>query len=333
MRKYLILALIAVLSLSLVITGCSSGQKTSANSSGTGEKMVRVGLIQLVEHPSLDYVRTGILKAIKDNGYEEGKNITIDYQNAQGDQSTLNTIATKFAGDKLDLIISITTTATQAAAAATSDIPIVFAAVTDPVAAKLVESLDRPGTNVTGVSDLNPFDAQFEMIQKVVPDAKKLGIVYNTSEVNSQVQVDKAKELGAKLGYEIITAPITNSNEVLQAAQSLVDKVDAFYVITDNTVATSINSLAQVAREHKIPTIVAEDSQVEGGCLISIGIDYETLGYQAGEMAVRVLKGANPAETPIEYQKDLKVVINSETQKILGIKIPEEYASKAKYVK
>lgn len=332
MKKYLMLALTLLLVVGLVVTGCSSGS-TPAGNSGPQEKVYKVGLIQLVEHPSLDYVRAGILKAIKDNGFEEGKNIRIDYQNAQNDQANMDNIAKKFIGDKVDLIISITTPAAQIVAANTSDIPIVFSAVTDPISARIVKSIEKPGTNVTGVSDLNPFEAQFEMMQKVVPAAKKIGIVYTTSEVNSQVQVDKAKEFGAKLGYEIITAPIINSSEVLQAAQTLAGKkIDAFYVITDNTVATSINSLAKVAIDNKIPTIVAEDSQVEGGCLISIGIDYNIHGYQAGEMAVRVLKGANPAETPVEFQKDLMVVINSETQKALGITLPEEYTKGAKYV-
>lgn len=326
------IALTLLLVVSLTLTGCSSGS-TPANASSPQDKVYKVGLIQLVEHPSLDYVREGILTAIKANGFEEGKNIIIDYQNAQNDQSTMDNIAKKFVGDKVDLIISITTPAAQIVAANTSVIPIVFSAVTDPLAAKIVNSLEKPGANITGVSDLNPFEAQFEMMQKVIPNAKKIGIIYNTSEVNSQVQVEKAKEFGSKLGYEVLTAPIYNSSEVLQAAQMLAGKkIDAFYVITDNTVATSINSLAKVAIDNKIPTIVAEDSQVEGGCLMSIGIDYKIHGYQAGEMAVRVLKGAKPAEIPVEYQKDLMVVINSETQKALGITLPEEYTKVAKYV-
>lgn len=332
MKKIMMFTLTIFLIAGLVLTGCSPAN-TPANSNPQ-EKVYKVGLIQLVEHPSLDYVREGILKALQDNGFENGKNIIIDYQNAQNDQSTMDNIAKKFVGDKVDLIISITTPAAQIVAANTSDIPIVFSAVTDPLSAKIVSNLEKPGGNISGVSDMNPFEAQFEMMQKVVPNAKKIGIVYNTSEVNSQVQVDKAKEYGQKLGYEIITAPIINSSEVLTAAQTLAGKkIDAFYVITDNTVATSINSLSQVAIDNKIPAIVAEDSQVEGGCLISIGIDYNIHGYQAGEMAVRVLKGANPAEIPVEYQKELMVVINSETQKALGIELPEEYTKAAKYVK
>lgn len=333
MKRYFVIVLSLLLVLS-AITGCSSSSApTTAPGPAAQEKVYKVGLIQLVEHPSLDYVREGIFEGLKASGFEQGKNIMIDYQNAQNDQANLNNIAKKFVGDKDDLIISITTPATQVVAASTTDIPIVFGAVTDPVTAKLVKSIEKPGTNVTGVSDLNPFDAQFEMMHKVVPNAKKIGIVYNTSEVNSQVQVDKAKEYGAKLGYEIVTAPITNSSEVLQAAQTLASKkIDAFYVITDNTVATSINSLSKVAIDNKIPTIVAEDSQVQGGCLISIGIDYKTHGYQAGQMAARVLKGAKPADTPVEYQKDLKVVINSTTQKALGITLPEEYTKEATFV-
>lgn len=326
MKKVLVLLMVVIFAASLILTGCSSTNVSQ-------EKVYKVGLLQLVEHPSLDYVREGMLEAIKDNGFIDGKNIVIDYQNAQNDQSTMDTIAKKFVADNVDLIITITTPATIVAAANTTSIPIVFGAVTDPVAARVVESLEKPNTNVTGVSDLNPFDAQFEMMQKVVPHAKKIGIVYNTSEVNSQVQVEKAQEFAAKLGYEIITAPVTNSSEVLQAAQTLAGKkIDAFYVITDNTVATSINSLSQVAIDNKIPAIVAEDSQVEGGCLISIGIDYIIHGYQAGEMAVRVLQGDNPAEMPVEFQKDLKVVINSSTQEALGIDLPEEYTENAVFI-
>jgi len=323
----------------LTLVGCSSGNavdaaKPAANENPQSEqKVYKVGLIQLVEHPSLDYIREGIIKGLKDSGFEQGKNLALDYQNAQADQSAMDNIAKKFVGDKVDLIISITTPATQIVAANTSDIPIVFSAVTDPISAKIVQSWEKPGGNVTGVSDLNPFDAQFEMLKKVVPHAKKIGIVYNPAEVNSQVQVEKAKEFAAKSGYEIIEGPVYNSSEVLTASQTLASKgIDAFYVITDNTVATSINSLAKVAIDHKIPTIVAEDSQVEGGCLISIGIDYNLHGYQAGKMAARVLNGANPSDMPVELQQELMVVINKETQQALGIELPEEYTKQAKYV-
>jgi putative ABC transport system substrate-binding protein len=336
MKKYFIIALTLLLIAGLALSGCSAAGTPASNPTSnpdSPEKVYKVGLIQLVEHPSLDYIREGILKALQDNDFIDGKNIMLDYQNAQNEQTNLDNIAKKFVGDKVDLIISITTPAAQIVAANTTDIPIVFSAVTDPLASRIVDSLERPGGNITGVSDMNPFEAQFEMLKKVVPKAKKVGIVYNTSEVNSQVQVEKAQEYGAKLGFEIITCPITNSSEVLAAARTLAGKgIDAFYVITDNTVAVSINSLAQVAIDNKIPTIVAEDSQVEGGCLISIGIDYNIHGYQAGEMAVRVLKGADPALTPVEFQKDLMVVINTETQKALGIELPAEYTSVAKYV-
>ena len=337
--KRLTVCLSLILLVCLTLVGCSSGNTVDAAKPASGEhpqpeqKVYKVGLIQLVEHPSLDYVREGIIKGLKDSGFEQGKNLIIDYQNAQGDQTTLDNIAKKFVGDRVDLIVSITTPAAQIVAANTTDIPIVFSAVTDPVSAKVVQSWERPGGNVTGVSDLNPFDAQFEMLQKVVPHAKKIGIVYNPGEVNSQVQVEKAREFAEKNGYEIVVAPIHNSSEVLTASQTLVSKgIDAFYVITDNTVATSINSLAKVAIDHKLPTIVAEDSQVEGGCLISIGIDYNLHGYQAGKMAARVLNGANPAEMPVELQEELMVVINRETQQALGIELPEEYTSRAKYV-
>lgn len=327
MRKSAIMALFLVFIACLALAGCSEDNPTSSN------KVYKIGLIQSAEHPSSDDVRKGIVEALKANGFEEGKNITVDCQNAHGDRTVMDNIAKKFIDEKVDLIISISTAATLAAAANTSDIPIVFGAVTDPLAAKLVRSLAKPGTNVTGVSDLNPFDAQFEMLQKVIPNVKKIGIVYNSSGVNSLSQVKEAKQVGSSLGLEILTAPVTNSSEVHEAAQSLADqKIDAFYMIIDNTVAASAYSLSQFAIRNKIPTIAAEDSQVQDGCLISVGIDYRAHGYQTGELAVQVLKGAKPAKTPIEYQKDLKVVINSTTQKALGISIPEEYTKQAAFV-
>ena len=265
---------------------------------------------------------------LNDNGYVEGKNLVIDYQNAQGDQPTLQSIANKFASANHDMILAIATPSAQAVAGSTQTIPILITAVTDPVSAKLVDSLEKPGTNVTGTTDMNPIDKQFDLLMQLVPTAKKVGIIYNAGEVNSQVQVAIAKEVAKTLNLEILEATVATSADVLQAAQSFIDRVDAIYVPTDNTVVSAAQSVVQVTNENKIPLIAGESSVVDAGGLATIGINYKNLGMQTGEMALKVLEGAKPQEMPIEYQKDFDIVINEETAKLIGIEIPQELLNK-----
>jgi len=330
-----ILSLILIIALVLFSAGCSSGStpatgsnnnQTAGNDSGDKpqEKTVSIGIIQIVEHPALDAAREGFLETLKANGLEVGKNLVVDYQNAQNDQSILNNIAQKFASAKHDLILAIATPSAQAVAAATSEIPILITAVTDPVTAKLVNSLEKPGTNVTGTTDMNPIDEQFELLVKLVPNAKNVGIVYNAGEVNSQVQVDIAKKVAAEMGLNIVEAVVSTSAEVLQATQSLDGKVDAIYVPTDNTVVSAADSVVQAANKMKIPIISGESSVVDAGGLGTVGINYKNLGAQTGEMALRVLAGAKPQDMPIESQKQFDIVINKETAAALGIQIPAD---------
>lgn len=314
-KKLIVLSLILLIMMTM--TACGS-------SSATSDKSVSIGIIQIVEHPALDAARKGFLETLEANGYEKGKNLKVDYQNAQGDQSVLQSIAQKFASADHDLILAIATPSAQAVAGATDEIPILITAVTDPVAAKLVDSMEKPGTNVTGTTDMNPIKEQFELLLKLVPDAKEVGILYNAGEVNSQVQVDLAKVVAAELGLEISEATVATSADVLQAAQSFIGKVDAIYVPTDNTVVSAAQSVVQVANENKIPLISGESSVVEAGGLGTIGINYKNLGEQTGEMALRVLQGENPAEMPIESQKDFDVDINQETAELLSIEIPKD---------
>ncbi|MEL7563721.1 MAG: ABC transporter substrate-binding protein [Dehalobacterium sp.] len=325
-----IISLIMVLAVAAV--GC--GTKTDeAESSGTEEgKNLKLGIIQIVEHPALDASRQGFLDVLGENGYKEGENLTVDYQNAQGDQSNLKTIATKFVTDQADMVLAIATPSAIAMASETTDIPILITAVTDPVAAKLVEKNEKPGGNVTGTTDMTPMQEQFDLLQKIVPDAKKVGVVYNSSEVNSQVQVEMAKEVAAGLGMEIVEATVTGSAEVMQVAQSLVGKVDAIYVPGDNVVASSIASVVSVAEKNQIPLIVSERGMVEGGALGTIGIDYYKLGRQTGEMALRVINGENTAEMPIESLKDIDIVINQGAADRMGVTIPQEILDQAKEV-
>jgi len=323
MKKILSLCLIVLLAVSLA--GCSSSPAAPAQSA---EKKVSIGIVQIVEHPALDAARKGFLETLKANGYIEGQNLTVDYQNAQGDQSILQSIAQKFASAKYDMILAIATPSAQAVAGATKDIPILITAVTDPVAAKLVNSMDKPGTNVTGTTDMNPIKDQFELLKKLVPSAKKVGVIFNAGEVNSQVQVDIAKQVAKDLGIEILEATVATSADVLQAAQSFIGKVDAIYVPTDNTVVSAAQSVVQVTNKNKIPLFAGESSVVDAGGLATIGINYSNLGKQTGEMALKVLKGSKPQDMPIESQKDFDVVINQDTAKLLGIEIPQELQKK-----
>ncbi|SFQ95113.1 ABC transporter substrate-binding protein [Desulfoscipio geothermicus] len=317
-----------ILGLFVTLTGCGGGGK-SESSEQQGDKQVQLGIIQIAEHPALDAARQGFLDTLAKNGYEDGKNLVVDYQNAQGDQPTLQSIANKFAQDKKDLVLAIATPSAMAMANETKEIPILITAVTDPVAAKLVNSLEKPGTNVTGTTDMNPVEKQLELIKDFVPDVKNVGIIYNSSEINSDVQVKIAREAAPKLGIELQEATVTASSEVMQAAQSLVGKVDAIYLPTDNMVISSLAAVLQVAEENKIPVIAGESNSVEQGALATIGLDYYKLGSQTAEIALRVLNGEKPQDIAVESQKDSNIVINLQAAERMGVTVSDEVKTKA----
>jgi len=251
MKKFAVILFIVLLGL---LSGCGGSQDEAPGGTQEAEgKQLELGIIQIVEHPALDAAREGFLEVLDENGYTEGETLAVDFRNAQGEQATLQAIADKFANDPKDLILAIATPSAQAAADKTEDIPILITAVTDPVEARLVESMNKPGTNVTGTTDMNPIKEQLQLIKDVVPSTEKVGVIYNSSEVNSQVQVAKCKEVAPDLGLEIIEAPITASNEVMQGAQSLVGKVDAIYIPTDNTVVSAAASVIKVGEDNKLP--------------------------------------------------------------------------------
>lgn len=319
MKKMKMIAkLIVVLMLGTVIlAGCSSAKETIS------EGKVKIGISQIVEFAALDDNRKGFLKALEDNGYVEGKNLEVDYQNAQGDLTTSQTIAKQFASQNKDLIFAIATPSAQATYNATKDIPILISAVTDPVAAGIVKSLEAPDTNVTGTSDYAPVETQLDLIKMFVPKAKRIGALYNTSEVNSEVQINKLKEYSNKNGYEVVLVGITNINEVNQAISSLVDKIDVLFVPTDNLVVSSLPLIAQKATEKKIPIIASETGSVEVGALVSQGIDYYQLGYKTGEMAVKVLKGEDISKMAIATATETKIVVNEDVLKAIGLEKPD----------
>ncbi len=295
---------------------------------GWGEEKIKIGIVQLVDHPALNSTRDGVIDALLEvYGYIPGENIEYDVQSAQLDMPTANTIAQKFVSEGVDLIVSIATPASQAAINATKEIPIVFSAVTDPVSAGLVSSLDKPGGNVTGVSDMVPVDKQMYLIKYLFPDTKKVGNLYNAGEVNSVVTNDMAKAACAGLGMEIMEATVATTADVSMAARSLVGKVDAIYVATDNTIISALDTVAKVCADNKIPLFLADPTTVSQGALLALGFDYYLHGRQTADLVARILQGENPGDIPVEFAKKLKLSFNPQTVKVLGLD-EEEFTSK-----
>ncbi|WP_300281939.1 ABC transporter substrate-binding protein [Peptacetobacter sp.] len=313
-----ILSLILSLTLGVtVLTGCSN------NSSSSKNETKKIGITQLVEHPALDQTKKGFIEGLEENGFKEGENIEIDFQNAQNDNPTSQTIASNFANDKKDLIFAISTPSAQAALNATKDIPIVFTAVTDPVEAGLVKSNESSENNVTGTSDAIPVEKSLELIKKFVPNVKTIGVVCNTSEINSKLQIDRLKKVAKKEGINVVDKGVTQANEVNQAVASIVKESDVIFTPTDNLVASSMPIITKIATENKIPVIGSEKGHVENGALACNGISYKELGKKAGEMAAKILKGeSKPSELSVVTLDDTETIINKNVMDELGIKNP-----------
>ena len=276
----------------MILTGCSTGvNKTEGNednntSSDTSEETVyKIGISQLAEHPALDDARKGFEDGLK----ELGVKAEIDYKNAQGDIANTVSIAQKFASDKVDLIFAIATPAAQSAKQATTEIPVLFSAVTDPVKAGIVEDWEKVGGNITGTSDMAPTASQLQMFKEIDPNIKKIGILYNTSEANSEIQIDEVKALAPAEGLEVETVGVNNVNELPQAVDAIMKKVDALYIISDNMVAASVELVSKSAIENQMISVSAEETQVRGGILITNGLSYYELGKQTAAMAKEIL--------------------------------------------
>lgn len=313
-NKMMSLILVGVVGISL-LTACSKNSNTDIKT---------IGITQLVEHPSLDKARNGFIKALEDKGYKDGENIKIDYQNAQNDMLTTQTIANKFVSDKKDLIYAVSTPSAQAAYNSTKDIPILITAVTDPVAAGLVKSLDKPEGNLSGTSDYISIDKNLELIKTLVPKAKTIGVLYSTSEVNSKIQVDMLKKYASKNNYKVVEKGISSSNEINQAISSLSKNIDVLYVPTDNLIVSSMPIVSKIATDNKIPVIASEDGSVKSGALACQGIDYEKLGYKTGEIAVKVLNGEKVSNIPISTLDDTQIIINEDVLNLLYMKKPND---------
>ncbi len=314
--------LVALMMSALCLTAVSAAPKKAKKSK---EKVVKIGVIQLLEHAALDANYKGFVDGLAEAGYVDGKNIKIDYQNAQGEQANCVTIAEKLINDRDDLIFAIATPAAQAVANLTQDIPVLISSVTDPESAKLVKSNKMPGTNVSGTSDLTPCAAQIKLLKKLVPNAKTVGMLFCSSEQNSRFQIDIAEAACKAEGLNFVEATVSNSNEIAQVTQALCGKCDVIYSPTDNMIAAGMSLVAQVALENKTPTIVGEEGMVDAGGLATYGINYYELGKQTAKMAVEILKnGKKPAEMPIQYLDTCDLKINQATAKALGITIPAD---------
>lgn len=324
-RTLAALAAAGLLALSACGSNGSDGATSGGGAEGGGaEGPYSIGITQIVSHPSLDDAREGFMAALEEGGLD----VDFDEQNAQGDQATATSIATRFAGANHDLVLAIATPSAQAVAATMTDVPVLFTAVTDPVAADLVDSLEAPGGNVTGTTDLNPVADQIALVKRVAPDAQTVGIIYSSGEVNSAVQVEIAREAAQSEGLEVVESTVTTSAEVLQAAQSL--DVDAIYVPTDNIVVSALDTVLQVAEERQIPVVAGETESVENGALVTYGLDYEQLGRQTGEMAVKILsEGADPATMAVEEQEDPQLVINLPAAGRMGVEIAQDLRDEA----
>ena len=299
-------------------TSANTSTATSAATSAAAGSTFKIGVLQLVEHEALDASNRGFVDALD----EAGISYTIDQQNAQGDQSSCQTIAAKLVGDQDDLILAIATPAAQAVAGATTEIPIVATAITDFADSGLVADNKAPGNNVTGSSDLTPVEAQIKMLHTVLPEAKTVGVLYCTAEANSELQAAMAKEACESLGLTAQNYTASSSNEIQSVVESMVGKVDAIYVPTDNTMAASAALICSIAKENVIPVVAGESGIFNAGALCTYTIDYYELGKLAGQMAVRILtEGANPATMPIEYYPEdkLELLYNPELAARYGI--------------
>jgi putative tryptophan/tyrosine transport system substrate-binding protein len=306
---------------------CQQSERTTSE----GEK-IEIGITQLVQHPALDSARAGFIEGLKEKGYEDGNNIIIDYQNAQGDTATSQIIAQKFASENKDLILAIATPAAQAVYNATKEIPTVFTAVTDPISAEIAKDWISSGTNLTGVSDMVPVDQQLELLLKLIPEVKTIGVIFNTSEANSVVQVEALKEEAAKLNLEVKEIGVTNVNEINQNLTAVIKDIDSLYTPTDNTVASAFDLIGKISVENNVPILGAEEAVVDVGGLCSIGIDYFNLGRETAYKAVEIIDGKKPEEIEISTLSDMSITINTDVAARLGITIPEDINNMANKV-
>ncbi len=292
-----------------------------------------VAITQIVEHPALDACRKGVQDELAAQGYVIGENLKWSFESAQGAPATAAQIAKKFAGEKPDVVVGIATPSAQALASSAREIPLVFSAVTDPVGAKLIKSMDNSqGGNVYGVSDLSPINLHMELVKTIIPTATRLGVIYNPGEANSLTLVNLVKEYAPQQGLSVVEGSAPKSSDVLAAARSLVGKVDAIYIPTDNTVVSAFEAVVKVATQAKIPVIAADTDTVKRGAIAALGFNYYDLGRQTGKMVVSILKGTKPSDIPAEGVSKTELYVNPEAAKSMGVTLADDFIASAKEV-
>ena len=324
--------LLAALAVLVVLVGgsliYSSPNKDGKANPTTDKKTVKVGVLQYVSHPSLDLIYKGIQEGLAEEGYK-ADDIEIDFMNAEGDQSKVATMSKQLVSNDNDVLIGIATPSAQGLAAATKDKPIVMGAITDPVGANLVKNLEKPGGNITGVSDHNPAKQQLELIKKLTPNVKTIGALYSSSEDNSKTQVEEFKKLAEEAGYKVEEYSVPSTNEIASTMNVMTGKVDAIWIPIDNTIASAFATVVSSNKDAKKPIYPSATAMVEEGGLASVVVDQHDLGVATGKMAAKILKGAKPEETPVEIFNKGKSVINKKNAKELGITVPEDALKEA----
>jgi putative tryptophan/tyrosine transport system substrate-binding protein len=293
---------------------------------------VTVAVTAIVEHPALDAARNGVRDALAAAGYKEGENLKFVFESAQGNPATAAQIARQFAGDEPNVIVPISTPSAQAVVSSTRDIPVVFTAVSDPLGAQLVKNMDKPGGNVTGLSDMSPVGEHIALIKEILPNVKTIGYLYNSGEANSVSLLAALKAEADKAGITIVESAATKSAEVQGAARALVGRADAIYIPTDNTIISALEGAVAVAEESKLPLFTADTDSVSRGSIAALGFNYYDVGKQTGEIVVRVLKGENPGDIAVKTAAGSDLVINKSAAAKMGVTLPESVVSRANKV-
>ena len=296
------------------------------------EKKVKVGVLQLLSHPALDQIYKGLEDGLAKEGYIVGKNLQLDLQNAQGDQSNLVSMGQKLVSDNNNLLVGITTPATLSLSNATKDKPIIMAGITYPVEAGLIKSENNPGNNITGVSDRTPIKQQLEVMKQILPKMKKVGILYTASEDNSVKQAQEAEKLAKELGLEVKVSTVANTNDIQQVTETLAAETDAIFVPIDNTIASAMATVVKVTDAKKVPVFPSSDTMVTDGGLLGIGVDQYKIGIETAKVIAKVLKGADTKTMPIVLANEGVIYLNEAKAKQLGIEIPQDIKDKAKVV-
>lgn len=315
----------------MVVAALFMTQKEQSNSSTSTEK-VKIGVLQFVTHDSLDEIYKGIKAGLEEGGYTTTDNLEIDFMNAEADQSQVQTMSKKLVDNGNELLIGIATPAAQGLANATTELPIIMGAVTDPVGANLVKDLKHPGGNITGVSDQTPVADAVSLIKEITPEAKTIGVLYSSNEDNSKIQVAEFKAAAEKAGYTVLEYAVASSNELAATVEVATSKADVLFTPVDNTVASAFSTVVSVANKTKTPIFTSVEDMVEGGGIASVTLSQYDLGVATGKMAAKILDGANPGDTLVQIFNEGTVVINQKVAKELGISLSEEIINKASKV-